>query len=96
MTGFERGDPVVERTTHCRDVHPILRATRYNASHEEGCSRMRTSTFVVVVLLSIIMAGPRQLLIVARKKAPTSLVKKDVGEGFSSWPSRQFTTRGDA
>ena len=59
MTGFERGDPVVERTTHCRDVHPILRATRHNASHEEGCSRMRTSTFVVVVLLSIIMAGPR-------------------------------------
>jgi hypothetical protein len=59
MTGFECGDPVVERTTHCRDVHPILRATRYNASHEEGCSRMRTSTFVVVVLLSIIMAGPR-------------------------------------
>ena len=58
MPGFERGHPVV-KDVHSRDLHPILGITRYNANYEEGCARMRTSTCVLVILLSLVIAMPR-------------------------------------
>ena len=62
----------------------VSRRTRYNAKHEEGFARMRTSTLVLVVLLSIIIGVPRAQAQTASHAASQAAIEAALQQHVSS------------
>ena len=59
MPGFKRAQPILKNDVHVEIFILSSDNTTTMPSYEEGCARMRTSTCVLVILLSLVIAMPR-------------------------------------
>ena len=58
MPGFEPGQPILKNDVHV-EIFILSSDNATMPSYEEGCARMRTSTSVLVILMSLVIAMPR-------------------------------------